>query len=242
MRYGFFSDVHANEEALKAVLKDFQTQKLDKIFFLGDAVGYGASPNECLEIIKDVSSKMLMGNHDYACLGLLETEYFNQYAKVSIEWSRKVLSRKSIQVLSDFLMTYKFGDFYLVHSSPKEPDQWHYILDLEQAEENFSYFSKKICLYGHSHRPALIRKQNGTHCVLINDNQVQVEDSYKYMINIGSVGQPRDGDWRACYLIYDSTEKMAELRRIPYDLKKAQRKMKKVNLPHYLLERLALGR
>ncbi len=242
MRYGFFSDVHGNLEALEAAAADFQEQKLDQLMFLGDAVGYGASPNECLELIQKLANKSLMGNHDYAALGLMETDYFNQYARESIEWTKTILQNGSHEVMSSFYLTYKFDQFHLVHATPKEPEAWHYILNLSEAEENFDYFTKRVCLIGHSHRPVIIKKYGDRHCFIHNDTQVGLEEDFRYLINIGSVGQPRDGNPDASYLIYDTETKIAQLRRVPYDVKKAQKKMKKAGLSQYLAERLAVGR
>lgn len=242
MRYGFFSDVHANLEALEAVAEDFQAQKLDQVFFLGDAVGYGASPNECLELIRKLSSKNLMGNHDYAALGLMDTDYFNQYARESVEWTKTILQNGSHEIMASFYLTYKFDNLHVVHATPKEPEAWHYILNLSEAEENFNYFTKKVCLIGHSHRPVIIKKYQDRHCFIHGDSQVTLEDGFRYLINIGSVGQPRDGNPDACYLIYTTETQQMQLRRVPYDVKKAQKKMKKVGLSSYLAERLALGR
>jgi predicted phosphodiesterase len=242
MRYGFFSDVHANLEALKVVIADFKKEKLDKIFFLGDAVGYGPDPNECTSIIDDVSGIKLMGNHDYAALGLIETNLFNPYAQKSMEWTKSVLNEKSLKVLSNFSMDHRFDLFYLVHSTPKEPQEWNYIFDLDDAEENFHFFNKPACLIGHSHHPAIIKKYKDKHCFLHEKPWVQIEDGFRYIVNIGSVGQPRDGSNQACYLIYDVEEKRADLKRLPYDYKKTQTKMKKRGLPQFLIDRLSLGR
>jgi len=242
VRYGFFSDVHANLEALEAVVGDFEKQKLDKIYFNGDAVGYGASPNECLQLIHKVADKTLMGNHDYAALGLLDTSYFNQYARESIEWTKNALVNGSHEIMANFYLVYKYEDFHIVHSTPKDPESWNYVLNLSEAEENFNYFSRKICIIGHSHRPVIIKKFGDRHCFIHNDTQVNIEDDFKYLINIGSVGQPRDGNPDACYLIYDTQTKKAELRRVPYDVNKSQQKLRKVGLSPYLAERLALGR
>jgi predicted phosphodiesterase len=242
MRYGFFSDVHANLEALKVVIADFKKEKLDKILFLGDAVGYGPDPNECTSIINDISGVKLMGNHDYAALGLIETNLFNPYAQKSMEWTKSVLTEKSLKVLSGFSMDHRFDRFYLVHSTPKEPQEWNYIFDLDDAEENFHFFNKPACLIGHSHHPAIIKKYKDKHCFLHEKPWVQIEDEFKYIVNIGSVGQPRDGSNQACYLIYDVEEKKATLKRLPYDYKKTQTKMKKRGLPQFLIDRLALGR
>lgn len=242
MRYGFFSDVHSNLEALKAVVADFQNEKLDRIFFLGDAVGYGPDPNECTSIIDQVAEVKLMGNHDYAALGLIETNLFNEYAQKAMELTKGLLSEKSLKILSGFVMDHRFDESYLVHSTPKEPQEWNYIFDLDDAEENFDFFSKQICLIGHSHFPVMVKKYGDRHCFLHQETSTEIEKDFKYIINIGSVGQPRDGSNQACYLIYDEKERIASLRRLPYDYKKTQEKMKKRGFPQFLIDRLAVGR
>jgi predicted phosphodiesterase len=242
MRYGFFSDVHANLEALKVVVADFKKEKLDKVFFLGDVVGYGPDPNECTSIINDVSEVKLMGNHDYAALGLIETNLFNPYASKAMEWTKSVLDEKSLKTLSGFSMDHRFDGFYLVHSTPKEPQEWNYIFDLDDAEENFNFFNKQICLIGHSHHPAIIKKYKDRHCFLRDESWEEIEEGFRYILNIGSVGQPRDGSNKACYLIYDVKQKRAVLKRLTYDYKKTQEKMEKKGLPQFLIDRLSLGR
>ena len=242
MLVGFFSDVHSNLEALEAVLEDFKKEKLDKFYFLGDAVGYGPNPNECVELIQKVAGKHLMGNHDYAALDMMGTNWFNQYAKEAIEWTKKNLSEKNHQTISTYLMDYRFDNFHLVHSTPKEPENWDYIFSLDEAEENFSFFNRQVCLIGHSHRPFIIKKYQTRHCFLVDENEVKLEEQHRYLINIGSVGQPRDGDNRSCYLFYDDQKKILRLKRIPYDMKKTQKKMKKAKLPQFLIDRLVLGR
>jgi len=242
MRYGFFSDVHSNLEALRAVIEDIEKEKLEKIFFLGDAVGYGPDPNECVELIQKIATKPLMGNHDYAALDMMETSWFNQYAKEAIEWTKEKLNEKNFQILSDYAMDNRFQIFHMVHSTPKDPTSWDYIFDLDEAEENFRFFQTQICLVGHSHRPFIIKKFDGKQCFLHEDASVKIEDGFKYLINIGAVGQPRDGDNRACYLIYEDEEKIAQLKRVSYDIKKTQKKMRKAKLPQFLIERLYYGR
>ncbi len=242
MRYGFFSDVHSNLEALKVVVADLQKEKLDQVFFLGDAVGYGPDPNECTSIIDQVAAVKLMGNHDYAALGLIETNLFNEYAQRSMEWTTRVLTDKSLQVLSKLAIDHRFDQSYLVHSTPKEPQEWNYIFDLDDAEENFNFFNKQICLIGHSHFPVIIKKYDDRHCFLHQEAWTKIEKGFKYIINIGSVGQPRDGSNLACYLVYDTDEKTARIKRLPYDFPKTQAKMEKRGLPQYLIDRLAVGR
>lgn len=242
MRYGFFSDVHANLEALKACILDFRTEKIDKLFFLGDAVGYGPNPDECVKLIDEISEIELMGNHDYAALGLMETEYFNQYAAESMGWTKDSLSDKSIEIMSDFELTHRIDNIYMAHSSPRDPQHWHYILDMDDAEENFDFFKQKICLVGHTHRPYIVCKSGTEPAVLSKQTEEILNDDCRYLVNIGSVGQPRDGDPRSCYLIYDTDTNTVKLQRVGYNIKNTQSDMARLGLPDYLIERLTTGR
>ncbi len=242
MRYGFFSDVHANLEALKACILDFRAQEIDKLFFLGDVVGYGPNPDECVKLIHGVSEMELMGNHDYAALGLMKTEYFNQYAAQSMGWTKDSLSKKSIEIMSDFELTYQFDDIYMVHSSPRDPENWYYILDMDDAEESFGFFEQRICLVGHTHRPYIVCKYPSEGAVLSEQTEEILKDDCRYLINIGSVGQPRDGDPRSCYFIYDTETETVKLQRVQYDIRNTQNNMAKLGLPEYLIERLTAGR
>lgn len=242
MKLAFFSDVHANLEALNAVFEDFVRQKVERSFFLGDAVGYGADPNACVKAICEATPMRLLGNHDYAALGQIETSQFNQYARLSIEWTKEVLSAESIQLLSGFRVQEELEDFHLVHATPKDPLDWEYLLDLDDAEENFDYFSKPVCLIGHSHKPLIVRKCREEHAALFPENAVVLEPDWRYIINIGSVGQPRDGNPKACYLLFDTESREARLVRVAYDVGAAQKKMKALNLPEYLIERISAGR
>ncbi|MCD6162302.1 MAG: metallophosphoesterase family protein [candidate division Zixibacteria bacterium] len=242
MRLAFFSDVHANLAALNAVILDFRAEKIDRIFFLGDAVGYGPNPNECVELIDEIAEIKLMGNHDYAALGLMKTDYFNQYAAESMSWTKDSISQKAIEILSDFEITSEVDNFMLVHASPKEPDQWHYILDMDDVVENFEYFKNQICLIGHTHRPYIVTRDEEGSCSISQKEQENICDNKRYLINIGSVGQPRDSDPRSCYLICDTEKKIVRLKRIAYNLNETQKQMSKAGLPEYLIERLAVGR
>ena len=242
MKYGFFSDVHANLEALKACIIDFRSEKLDKVYFLGDAVGYGPNPDECVKLIDEIAKVKLMGNHDYAALGLMETEYFNQYAAESMGWTKNSISEKTMEIMSDFELTHIIDHILLVHSSPREPENWHYILDMEDAEENFEFFTQRICLLGHTHRPYVVFKSESGEAILAKETEVIIEEENRYLVNIGSVGQPRDGDPRSCYLIYDSDTSSIKLKRVQYDVKSTQKVMAQIGLPEYLIDRLAVGR
>jgi len=242
MKFAFFSDVHANLTALEAVVLDFRAEKIDRIHFLGDAVGYGPNPNECVELINQIAEIKLMGNHDYAALGLMQTDYFNQYAAESINWTRNSLTKKTIEILNKFQVKAEIDDLLLVHSSPKEPELWHYILDMEDVEQNFNHFDKRICLVGHTHRPFLVSRDEEGNCTISTKSEEKIRQDRRYLINIGSVGQPRDSDPRSCYLIFDSEQQTVKLKRVAYDLGATQRQMARLGLPEYLIERLAVGR
>ena len=242
MRYSFFSDVHANLEALKACIIDFRSEKIDEVYFLGDAVGYGPEPDECVRLINDISKVKLMGNHDYAALGLMETEYFNQYAAESMGWTKNSITQNTIEILSDFQLSYELDNILLVHASPKEPGLWHYILDVEDAKDSFDFFAQQLCLVGHTHRPYIVSIDGDGDFRLSKDSEETAVSDRRYLINIGSVGQPRDGDPRSCYLIYDTETMMIKHKRVNYNIKATQKHMAKLGLPEYLIERLAIGK
>jgi predicted phosphodiesterase len=242
MRIAFFSDVHSNLEALRAVLDDAKEQKVEKFYFLGDAVGYGPDPNECVKIVRDLSQICLYGNHDYAALGLMNISYFNPYAAEAIRWTQRNLSTESRELFRDFKMTAKVDDIFLVHGTPRNPEGWDYLLDLADAEYNFPAFEEEVCLVGHSHVPVFFKKRGEERALVSWEVELSLEDGWRYIINIGSVGQPRDRDPRAAYLIYDEAEGGLFLRRVEYDFTITQRKMAARGLPSYLYERLAVGR
>jgi predicted phosphodiesterase len=241
MRYAVLSDVHSNLEAFKVVIKDVEQKKIEDILFLGDIVGYGPDPNECLDILVERCKIHLAGNHDWGVLGFTDITYFNKYARHAIEWTRGVLTGKNNEILKSFPIKKEIidDDILIVHSTPKEPQEWHYLLTLWDAEINFQYFDNKFCFLGHSHQPFIIEKYPSGEAVRYKE-AVQIKKNVRYIINAGSVGQPRDGDPRACYTIID--DQKVEIVRIPYDIETVQKKMRKKLLPLPLIERLSEGR
>ncbi|MEW6213656.1 MAG: metallophosphoesterase family protein [Nitrospirota bacterium] len=241
MRYAVLSDVHSNLEALKAVLKDVGQRKIENIVFLGDAVGYGPNPNKCIELLVDRCKILLAGNHDWGVLGLTDIAYFNEYAREAIEWTRGVLTEENRKILKSFPVKKEIrnGSIFLVHSTPKEPEEWHYLLTLWDAEINFHYFDNKFCFLGHSHQPFIIERLSSGELVTCKE-AARIGKSARYIINAGSVGQPRDGDPRACYVIID--DEKIEIIKVPYDIETVQKKMRKEGLPFPLIERLSVGR
>ncbi|MCK5127074.1 MAG: metallophosphoesterase family protein [candidate division Zixibacteria bacterium] len=243
MKLAVISDVHANLEALTAVMRDIEKQKVERIFFLGDAVGYGADPNKCVKIINSMCEIKLLGNHDYVAMGLESSRHFNPMAQKSIQWTQDELSSKTIEMLSDFEMESTFLDYHLVHSTPDNPTEWNYILTPEEALHNFDYFSQNYCIIGHSHLPSVFSLTPDKTVKMAEGNDSFTADKEnRYIINTGSVGQPRDGNKDACYLIIETDSETFEFIRVAYDLETAQKKMQKAQLPEYLITRLANGK
>ena len=240
MRYAVIADVHGNLEALEAVLKKLKEESFDALLFLGDSVGYGPNPNECIEVLKNKAQVLLAGNHDRAAVGLTDTAFFNPNARLAIEWTQEVLSDENKKLLASLPIDkhMKREHLCLVHSTPKEPEKWHYLLSAWDAYNNFPFFSEKICLIGHSHVPAIIEetpegKINTFH------PKAEIKEDHRYIINVGSVGQPRDGNPEAAYVML--TENFVEIKRVPYDILLTQKKMRHAGLPDRLINRLAKG-
>jgi len=242
MRMGFFSDVHANYEALAACLQDFEREGLSKLFFLGDAVGYGADPNLVVEKISEISEVLLLGNHDAATIGKLSPGYFNQYAKASYHFTHKILKPENLRMIGQFSLTSVWEEFTMVHALPKDPESWDYITNLKEAEENFKYFETQVCLIGHSHRPMVAEKEGDYEAILRKPDCIELNPKCRYIINVGSVGQPRDGNPDACYVIYNTETMKIRFKRVKYNINTAQKKMRKAQIPGYLIDRLSVGR
>jgi len=239
MKLAIISDIHGNLEALKSVLEDIENQKpRPAIVCLGDIVGYGAEPNECVELIMKYSLKTVIGNHDHGVLHLSDTAFFNIYAKIAIEWTAGVLSGKTEEFLNSLAYTKVFDNLTLVHASPMEPVNWGYIRNFADAENSFESFHTQLCIVGHTHIPKLYIKSKGEVCSPL----ITLQNIEKALINVGSVGQPRDGNPDASYVIFDTTERSLQFRRISYDINKTAKKMLDAGLPMMLCERLFRGR
>jgi len=242
MRMAVLSDVHANLEALEAVAADLDRQRVEKIMFLGDVIGYGADPNACVKLIARLCDIRLMGNHDYVGLGLESPQYFNVMAQQSILWTQKELDRKATELMSDFTLEAEFLNYYFVHATPENPLEWNYLLTPEDAVRNFAAFAQDFCFVGHSHLPAVFCLRPDGCLTMVRETSFHAETDCRYIINVGSVGQPRDGNHEACYLIAETDAGAFTYRRVGYNLTKAQEKMKKARLPEFLISRLAGGK
>ncbi|MBI4596681.1 MAG: metallophosphoesterase family protein [Candidatus Tectomicrobia bacterium] len=240
MKYGIISDVHSNLEALLSVKESLEMDGAEEVIFLGDAVGYGANPNEVLELLVDWVRVFIAGNHDMAAVGLTDINYFNPYAKEAILWTAKQLTFKNRALLKSLPYVIKRENYTFVHASPEEFKKWHYILSAEDAYRNFRILDTQVCFIGHSHCPVtfVFHKER---IEVTADKKVLLEDAKRYIINEGSVGQPRDGNPMAAYALLDTESKSVEIKRVPYNVILAQQKMRRANLPNYLIERLTWG-
>ncbi len=240
MRYLIISDIHSNLAAFEAVLAD--AGSFDKVWCLGDMVGYGPDPNECVERLRDLPHICVAGNHDWATLGKLDTEDFNPNAKRVCLWTRKQLSPSNLEYLEALPKSLIEENFTLVHGSPRHPI-WEYILNPSIAQANFEHFDTRFCFVGHTHVPVIYRDNPNQACDVLkpslDDPLVLGED--RLIINPGSVGQPRDGDPRASYAVLDSDELALEYRRISYPIETTQARMVEKGLPVRLIIRLGYG-
>ncbi|GBD29310.1 hypothetical protein HRbin32_00398 [bacterium HR32] len=243
MRYAILSDVHANLDALDAVLQDAAQQGVQGFVCLGDFVGYGPEPNECVERLRGRASVALVGNHDLAALGRLDARRFNLFARAAVEWTRTQLHDRTRAFLDALSPRTEFEGMLLVHASPRDPVE-EYILDWETAEDNFRAEAFSVCLFGHTHVPMRFAHDGERTRVLalLPNTPVALEPGLRHLVNVGSVGQPRDGDPRAAYTVLDTEARTVEVRRVDYPIESVQRKMQACGLPRPLWERLAEGR
>ncbi len=240
MRTALFGDIHANLEALEAVLADASSQGVTDHVCLGDVVGYNADPVTCLNMIRDMGCPTVKGNHDHDASDDHSLENMNPVAAIALQWTRDQLDQDQRLWLKRLRMVRQVSDYTIVHSTLDQPVHWNYVTNRFDAMSNFSYQFTQICFNGHTHVPRVFVKSDKVR--EISADSVVIEPGSKYFINIGSVGQPRDGDPRACYAIYDQESKHVIFRRVEYDIPKTQAKIIEAGLPDLLAERLEEGR
>lgn len=242
MLYAVISDIHANLEALEVVLDHIRKQNINNILCLGDIVGYGASPNECCELLLELNPKIIMGNHDRAAFDLEEAKYFNTYARNAAIWTNEALDDKYKNILRNLdEQMLVDNNLLLVHGAID--DRNGYILEKYQADKNITLLKENyphinICFFGHSHMRQIWGPVEGTPFTTTHFH-LSNEDSY--LINPGSVGQPRDGDNSASYATYDTESMELNYHYFAYDIEKARNKILNAGLPSYLADRLLRG-
>ena len=239
VRLGIVSDVHGNLPALEAVLDDMGP--VDELWCLGDIVGYGPFPNECLDLLRERACLSIPGNHDCGCTGKIALEDFNADARWACEWSRTEVRPENLEFLAALPLTRTEGDFTLAHGTPHEPI-WEYMAYASTARLSFHYFSSRYCLVGHTHVP-LVFLDNGPDPDTFHPGPTAPLhfDATRAIVNPGSVGQPRDGNPQAAYGLIDTDDAIMYFQRVSYDIKAIQQRMTQLNFPERLIKRLAYG-
>jgi diadenosine tetraphosphatase ApaH/serine/threonine PP2A family protein phosphatase len=242
MRFAILADIHSNLAAFEAVLGDADRKGgFDKIWCLGDVVGYGPDPHQCIERLRQFEPVCIAGNHDWAAIGKMDTSEFNPAAALAAQWTGQQLTDEDRDYLQNLPLTVKEGHFTLAHGSPREPI-WEYLLSTEAAQDNFAYFETAYCLVGHSHVPLIFELEDDKAAYReFGEGALQLGEK-RMIINPGGVGQPRDGDPRASYAIYDTDTGTVNHYRVEYDIPATQKKMAEHGLPSPLIFRLSLGR
>lgn len=241
MRWGIFSDIHGNLEALQAVLAALAKERIDRYLCLGDIVGYGANPSECIAEIKKLKPQTIVGNHDWAVADMLEAAYFNPHAQAAVLWTARNITNGDKRFLKNLELTYQQDELTLVHGSLYRPEQFEYILDIHSAKKTFGLLRTRFCFIGHSHAPIVFIRDEKIG-IFTSVADIKLQDAQSYIVNAGSVGQPRDGNPQASFVVYDSQKNKLQIKRVSYDVQKAKDKIIKAGLPRILAERLVVGR
>jgi putative phosphoesterase len=232
MRIGIISDIHSNLPALEAAWARLGELKADIIYCLGDTVGYGPSPNECLAIVRERCAVVLKGNHDSGLVGETPLSDFNKYGLKAIQWSQKVVTKENLEYLKSLPFTSVQNGITLAHASPHQPEEWTYVLTLRAAKDGFTAFSTNLCFIGHTHVPVIIGEDGS-----IN----RYKNGGRFLINVGSIGQPRDGNPKSAFGLLDTENGSYELIRVEYDAEKVAKAIDDAGLPDFLGKRLIQG-
>jgi diadenosine tetraphosphatase ApaH/serine/threonine PP2A family protein phosphatase len=240
VRYAILSDIHGNLPALRAVLADADG-RADAVLCLGDTVGYGAEPLACVELMAERAALVVAGNHEHAVAGLLELTWFNRYARTAAEWTQEQLDDDHRAYLGRLPLTAEVGDATLVHASPRHPEEWDYLVTAEDGFEAFGAFATRYCFVGHSHVPGVWSLGSAGPDHEAGAADITAVHGRRYIVNVGSVGQPRDRDARAAYALWDAEAGRVVIRRVAYDVVTARARIEAAGLPRFLADRLASG-
>ena len=244
MRYAVISDIHSNLEALTSFLEAAENLDINKIICLGDIVGYNANPNECVALLRERGAQCLLGNHDSRVVGFEDPADFNLHAEKAVYWTRDAISEENLEFLKNLPRNFLVNNSFLaVHGWVNDTDR--YIMGQRDAERNFGLMKEKkatlgLCFFGHTHVPAVYAMM-GEELSVVSGNMLKLEKGVKYLINPGSMGQPRDRDPRASFLVYDTRKKQVTFHRVDYDIHTTAEKILAAGLPERLAERLKLG-
>lgn len=247
MRIGVLGDIHSNLEALTAVVECMRsTESIDHWVQVGDIVGYGADPEPCIDLVRELGCVVAIGNHDAAVVGRLDADYFNPYARMAIDWTRENISEAHADYLANLPLLCEHDEYTVVHGSLHLPDQFGYVISTVEAADSIRHQKTRIAFVGHSHVPAAYMQREGKPLEELEftfgpEISGDIRDYVRVLVNVGSVGQPRDEDNRAAYCVYDSETLQLKVARVAYDFEATQAKIRAAGLPTVLADRLALG-
>ncbi len=244
-RVAVISDIHANLAALKVIIADIKAHQIKRVWCLGDIVGYGPQPNECIEELRKLPLISVAGNHDLGIINRLDLTCFNQPGQIAIEWQRQRLSVNSVNFLKSLApKEHPVPEVIMVHASLRDP-AWEYIYSAKLAADNIERLAAKICFFGHTHLPIIYWKENGSELktiILPVNEEYALTGNSRWLINPGSVGQPRDNNPKAGYIIFDLKKMTLENRRLDYPIPETRELIREFGLPSYLGERLVVGK
>jgi len=242
LRYGIFGDIHGNWHALDAVLRAYEEEAIDAYLCTGDLVGYGAHPKECIDAVRRLTSHIVAGNHDFAVCEKLTLEFFNSYAKSAVLWTREALDQEDLEFLRNLpLIDYVDKDVTLAHATIYDSHAFDYIQTQYDAHLSLQEMRTLAGFVGHSHIPITFYLKDGTVSWTM-EQALDVTEYERVLVNVGSVGQPRDENPDAAYAVFDTEERKIWIKRVPYDIDAAVAAIEENNLPRILGERLRLGK
>jgi len=241
LRNAIISDVHGNIQALEAVIAAIKRLGVDQVLCLGDVVGYGARPVECVTLVWETCRSVLLGNHDAAATGRGSVEDFNPVAKSAIEWTRDAITDRESGYLEGLPYLFNGGGYAGTHSTFSDPGAWKYVFSSLDAAVEFKATGEEILFYGHTHYPVVFTLED-RRVVSQRISELDLSPHQRYIVNVGSVGQPRDGNPDACFVIYDNAAQRIEYQRVPYNVRSAQRDILETSIPRELALRLSIGR
>jgi len=243
LKYAIFGDIHGNFDAFQTCIDHMRESGAEKYVCVGDVVGYGAQPGECVRAVKGLADAVIAGNHEYAVCGKMGLEFFNAYAKEAIEWTQKQLTEDDLSYLRDLPLVQRVDSFTVAHSTLHAPEAFGYIETLYSAHMSLSFLDDQVCFVGHSHIPiTFVLDLDQKTLTYTMDEEVRLAPNHKALVNVGSVGQPRDENPKASYAIYDPEEGLVQVCRVEYDTQAAAQRIRDAGLPEVLSSRLVMGR
>ena len=241
MRYGILGDIHGNIEALETVVEALKKEGVDRFISVGDIVGYGADPSACIQLVQDLGATVVAGNHDWAAVGKLDATFFNVYAKEAIDWTAAALNEEERAWISSLPLVEIVDDLITVgHATLCEPEKFQYIQTYYDAARSINEMTTPIAVLGHSHVPLAFLMNDSLRLSVAT--RIELKDTHRALINVGSIGQPRDENAKAAYALYDSESGIYRLKRARYNIRRTCERIHKEGLPQILAERLKYGR